>query len=361
MMTVIDLEPLLGEILPEAPSGETDPGGEFAYADLDRRIKGTPARFDGKKMIEAGKDPNWIEIQKAAIDLLTRAHDLRVAMFLTRALVHTQGLAGLFTGLELISGFVERYWDTVYPQLDPADNNDPTERINILWALDDGPRIIDPLKKAELFSPHTMTRITLRDIHIAIGTVVVKEAAKETALSPSMIDEAFKDCDIEVLQSTRDAITECLISLKRLENLLNQKVGNEASKFHGLATTLEEMGAFFDKRLPNHPSFFQLASSDSHADPEHTDTSSDPPPKSSSERTDKPMEMISNRNDVIYLLDQICLYYDQHEPASPVPLLLKRARQLVEKNFFEIVQDLVPDSAGQIMALIGGATDEKRR
>jgi type VI secretion system protein ImpA len=73
------------------------------------------------------------------------------------------------------------------------------------------------------------------------------------------------------------------------------------------------------------------------------------------------MEMISNRNDVIYLLDQICLYYDQHEPASPVPLLLKRARQLVEKNFFEIVQDLVPDSAGQIMALIGGATDEKRR
>ena len=70
------------------------------------------------------------------------------------------------------------------------------------------------------------------------------------------------------------------------------------------------------------------------------------------------MELINSRKDVIRVLDQICSYYDQNEPASPVPLLLKRARKLVEKNFIEIVEDLVPDSAAQIKKLIGGVTED---
>ena len=69
------------------------------------------------------------------------------------------------------------------------------------------------------------------------------------------------------------------------------------------------------------------------------------------------METISSRQDVIHLLDRICAYYDQYEPASPVPLLLKRARQLVEKNFVEIVEDLAPQAAEQIKTLFGDYPD----
>jgi type VI secretion system protein ImpA len=47
-----------------------------------------------------------------------------------------------------------------------------------------------------------------------------------------------------------------------------------------------------------------------------------------------------------------------NEPASPVPLLLKRALRLVEKNFFEIMQDLAPDSVAQIK-LISGIREEE--
>jgi type VI secretion system protein ImpA len=70
-------------------------------------------------------------------------------------------------------------------------------------------------------------------------------------------------------------------------------------------------------------------------------------------QTDGSMETITSRKDVLYLLDQICAYYEQHEPASPVPLLLKRAHQLVEKNFVEIVQDLAPQAADQIKSIFG--------
>jgi type VI secretion system protein ImpA len=70
------------------------------------------------------------------------------------------------------------------------------------------------------------------------------------------------------------------------------------------------------------------------------------------------MDTINSRQDVTRILDQICLYYEKNEPASPVPLLLKRAARLVDKDFFEIIQDVAPESVDQIQKLIGGAKDK---
>jgi type VI secretion system protein ImpA len=63
--------------------------------------------------------------------------------------------------------------------------------------------------------------------------------------------------------------------------------------------------------------------------------------------------VIHSRKDVIRTLEHICTYYKQHEPASPVPLLLKRAIRLVDKSFIEIIQDLAPESFDQIQRLRG--------
>ena len=62
---------------------------------------------------------------------------------------------------------------------------------------------------------------------------------------------------------------------------------------------------------------------------------------------------LNSRKDVIRTLEQICTYYKDHEPASPVPLLLRRAIRLVDKSFVEILQDLAPDSLDQIQRLSG--------
>ena len=70
------------------------------------------------------------------------------------------------------------------------------------------------------------------------------------------------------------------------------------------------------------------------------------------------MGAINTRRDVISALDKICTYYQNNEPGSPVPLLLKRARQLVDKDFLEIMQDLGLDSAAQIQSLFKEAADD---
>ena len=356
---VVAIEHLLMDITPEAPSGEKDLSGDPAFIDLGIAIQGTPERELGGKIVQEAKPPNWPEIQNAAFELLTRTHDLRVAMFLMRAMLNIKGVAGLYTGLELLGGFIERYWDTLFPRIDPQDSDNPIERINILSALGEGHDIIDPLMNATLCSPQPMVRISLRDIHVATGKIVVKDQEKQSAPSLAMIEKAFKDCDVKELQTTKDAINESIISLKHLYTVLEARVGSDKTlDIDNLSKMLEEMGAFFEKQLPDRGSSKLSRLKRKWADQKSDDAGMNQPVNPVSTPTDKPMEPINSRKDVIRVLDQICSYYDQNEPASPVPLLLKRARKLVEKNFIEIVEDLVPDSAAQIKKLIGGVTEE---
>ena len=52
-------------------------------------------------------------------------------------------------------------------------------------------------------------------------------------------------------------------------------------------------------------------------------------------------------------LDKICEYYDRNEPASPVPLILRRAQKLVMLSFYEILEDIAPDSISQAELVLG--------
>ena len=49
---------------------------------------------------------------------------------------------------------------------------------------------------------------------------------------------------------------------------------------------------------------------------------------------------IRSREDVVRTLEAVCAYYQQAEPGSPVPYLLKRAQKLATMNFVEALQEL---------------------
>jgi type VI secretion system protein ImpA len=62
---------------------------------------------------------------------------------------------------------------------------------------------------------------------------------------------------------------------------------------------------------------------------------------------------IGSRADVVRMLDKILAYYQRHEPSSPVPMLIERAKRLAPKNFYEIMEELAPESVNQIKILRG--------
>ena len=59
------------------------------------------------------------------------------------------------------------------------------------------------------------------------------------------------------------------------------------------------------------------------------------------------------------MLDKILAYYQRHEPSSPVPMLLERAKRLTPKSFFEIMEALAPDSMDRLMLIRGPQDDQQ--
>jgi hypothetical protein len=66
---------------------------------------------------------------------------------------------------------------------------------------------------------------------------------------------------------------------------------------------------------------------------------------------------VNGPNDVIASIDRIMAYYARSEPSSPVPILMARAKKLVNADFLTIVRDLAPSGVANV-TLIGGLNDE---
>jgi type VI secretion system protein ImpA len=351
-VSIVQLEQLLKEISPNDPSGEYDLEHDPAFMELEADMQGIPAVEVGGKIVQEARDPNWLKCAETALELLGRAHDLRVAVYLTRALLHTDGLQGLNDGLRLICGYLERFWDTVYPRLDPEDDDDPTERVNVLEALNDWYLVIAPLMKVQLCSSRAAGSVSLRQYRIASGkTSELSLSAEEVSAAPNLasIEAAFTDCSLEQLQSIFHDASESLGEAKRLDLVMNEQVGSDRSPdLKKLIRVLGEINNLVQEHL------FRRAPSITSTVEKPNEESGSPDKYEQTTTTNvRSFDMIENREDVLELLEQICAYYELYEPASPVPFLLRRAMRLVTKNFLEILEDMAPDSLAQVTAICG--------
>ena len=62
---------------------------------------------------------------------------------------------------------------------------------------------------------------------------------------------------------------------------------------------------------------------------------------------------LTSRREAERVLDIVCAYFERYEPSSPVPLLLRRAKGLISKNFVEIIRDVVPSGLKEAEGLEG--------
>jgi len=345
------LEDLLREISPDAPSGENleyDPD----FMRLERDLEGTPAVEVDNKVVQESKEPDWQQIRELALQLLNRSHDLRPAVALTRALLHTRGFMGLGDALSLIHQLVEGYWDTVHPQLDPEDN-DPTERVNVLETLADWHMFIAPLMKLNLCSSRAVGNVNFRQCRIVLGKtadLTVTEEEVKSVPTQAAIDGAFAECAIEELEAKLQSLGTSLDALRGVRSTFEEKVGGgsspDLSKFEQV---LAEIHFFLKEQLSRRGYMEDSGPAPVEEAARETPEAAQPAAPTAGRRTG----VVENRGDVLRVLGQVCTYYEQNEPASPVPLLLRRAMRLVEKNFLEILEDLAPDSLGQVRLLSG--------
>ncbi|KAA1000976.1 type VI secretion system protein TssA [Paraburkholderia panacisoli] len=345
-MNQADSAAWLTDLTTDLPCGE-DEEYSAEFRALEQAVTGKPDAQYGDTVIPA-TPPDWAEALSLASALLARSRDLRVAVHYTRAALMREGFSGLERGLGLIEGLLETRWDTVHPQLDPNDQNDPTARVNAMSGLIDGAALPADLRDVPFIVPRGQHGITLRHVELATG-----EQQQDGADVPSQeaIDAAFALTGLPQVEAALAAVRGSLASVSRIEALLTERVGPaRALDFTPLARVLARIAEVVTAHVPAKDVQGDVAA-DEYAGTAAAITASTPGHPAAAFRSTQ----IASGQDVIDALDRICTYYAQHEPSSPLPVLLQRARRLVGKSFIEIVEDVAPDGVGQFRHLGGVA------
>lgn len=344
MTAIIDIDSLLSEISPESPCGD-NLEYDAHFSEMERHAQGKPEQQFGDKLVPA-EPPNWRGVQQEATALLVRTKDLRVLAYLIRALLHTHELPGFHQGIALLRGVLERYWEPVHPQLDPEDN-DSTQRINILSTLADSDAVLNPLRVAPLVASPVLGKFSLRDIEIAEGTLPFSGEGEPPTMTT--IDAAFADCDLTQLQATAVLVNEALDHGNAIEAVVSAHVGvAETVNLSPLLDLLAHIRKILSDRLAARGAGVEDEPAQSQ-DASQAAAPSAPPKTFGGD--------ISSRQDVLLMLEKACDYYKKHEPSSPVPILLKRAKRLVSMDFMDIIKDLAPEAAAQVEKIRGAQDD----
>ncbi len=335
-MNALPVEDLLASLGEDTPCGadlEYDP----VFLSLGEAAQGKPEQQFGDTVI-AAQEPDWRVVQEQATDLARRTRDVRVAVLLARAGARQQGVVAYASALSLIAGLLERHWDHVYPALDADDNNDPTMRLNALAPLVDAESGLADLRAALVGTGRAA--LTVRQLELAAG----KAEPRSDETAPTL------DGAVQAVQAAEGQSAGVLAALKqvhaevmRIETVLGNKVsaaqGPDFRPLRVLTQTLANVATQAEGGAMASESDVGAASGATGAAPR---AASGP---------------LQTREDVMRSLDRACEWLERNEPTNPAPLLLRRAKRLMGKNFLDIIRDLAPAGIDQIENIAGNLNE----
>ncbi|OPA96772.1 type VI secretion protein ImpA [Pseudomonas fluorescens] len=335
----MDVPLLLTAVSATSPCGE-DMEYDAQFLQLERDAKGQPERSMGDSILPA-EPPEWRSIQQQSLDLLQRSKDLRITHFLLQSSLALQGVAGLAEVLTLINALLREYWADLHPRLDADDDNDPTVRVNALSGLTSD-TTIRLLRESILTRSRTFGPVSLRAALNASGLQIFADEQ----LGSQQLNAAFLDSDPEQLQATRDALSAARAACEAIEQQVNDQVGSaQGVDLSGLKQPLKQALHILNQAVPG---------TDSSSEPEAVSDDNAPSVEyAAAPAAPRPAGDIATRDDVLRSLDKILAYYTRHEPSSPLPVLLNRAKHLVHADFAAIVRNLIPDGMSQFENLRG--------
>lgn len=333
----MDVPLLLAAVSANSPCGD-DLEYDADFLQLERDAQGKPERTMGDS-VHPAEPPQWRQIEQSSITLLQRSKDLRITHFLLQSALALDGFAGLANALTLINDLLGQYWPTLYPQLDADDDNDPTVRINALSgiACETNIRL---LRESLLTRSRTFGPISLRAALNASGL----QSFADEHLTPEELAGALRDTDSDQLFALRSALQEAHSTADAIEHYVSSQVGSaQGVDLFALKQLLKQALHILAEYAPG----------GAVAEPATRDTGDATPVEQTVAATPRASGEIDNRDDVVRSLDNILAYYARHEPSSPLPVLLNRAKNLVHADFAAIVRNLIPDGMSQFENLRG--------
>jgi type VI secretion system protein ImpA len=346
-----ELELLQSPVEGPLPCGE-DLEYDPDFMALQQAATGKREQQFGSTIIPA-EPPDWARVERIAKQLCQRTLDVRVLVLLTLAWTESRGLPGYVDGLRVVDGILQKYWDSVHPRVVDGDFEDPLPRMNALAALAEAEGLGRSVRDARLLEDAGAS-MSLRQVEALLdsskadqidypgGIGRLREAARraqEKAAAPVMALHAA----LELLQRIRETS----------ERALGQSWTPDFSRLERSLRTVVQL--LPEQAQPAPAEKVQAANGDVPAQADASGQGIASPLNGGSGQglaSIKDIE-ISTRDDVQVLLEKACQYMERTEPSHPAPMLIRRAQRLLDLNFFQIIEELVPEGLQKIESLAG--------
>ena len=334
----------------DAPCGvdlEYDP----AYVVLSAKTTLQPDVQYGN-FIGAPQPVDWHEIERECRGLMIRSRDIRLAIMFARSRTRLGGGDGLAQGLSLLAHWLDRFPDSIHPQADVDTQRDDALPIrgNALAALVDTDGLLGDLRAIVLVGTST-TRLLVRDVERAFA-----RPRRADSLTPEAMERQLDELRARTPERL-GGFDRALASFGLIASWSNTHLENFAPDLEAMGQLLRRLAQSAGQANRATPvragptanaSVESTTEANGAATPQTyprtgAETMREPGTTATQSQTDRPCiiettALHADRQTALGRMIEARHWFEAHEPSSPVPLLLKRAEQLVGRRYSEIVQ-----------------------
>jgi type VI secretion system protein ImpA len=272
---------------------------------------------------------------KLTTGLLTdKTKDLQVAAWLTEAFVKQKGFAGLKDGLALCLGLVDKFWDTVYPELEDGDAQSRGAPLGFVGTKLEIPLKLVPVVEKVRYSLLDYQQSRELGYEDQAKTDEAKknraQLLKEGKLTPEAFDKAFEETPKKFYAQAEQDLDACLQTLNQLKKTCDEKFGDDGPAFGPLQSSLDAtrhlIHGFLQKKREKEPDPVEVvATAESAAGAEGAGTAAGTGPVRtgvliSVENSSEPPDRV----DAIRKVAEAAAFLRRREPNSPASYLMLR-------------------------------------
>ncbi|MGO4812261.1 ImpA family type VI secretion system protein [Cupriavidus sp. 2MCAB6] len=289
--------------------------------------------------VSAPEAVSWTELERDCRRLLLRTRDIRILVLLLRCRARMDHAAGLRDGLALLAQLLTKWPDAIHPQRVVEGEADLALRANALAALADPAGLMQDVRDLPIMANGAL-RLQIRDVERSLAVPRTPDA-----LPSESVRQQLKDM--------RVAHSATLVALE------------EAA---GIASAIDAWASdnLPDERPDLQPLLKLLGTVANTAEPAIAPAVAEPNAMPSAELHPESVADVWNGNGTAAIAEVTTtaprsadfpvdrgaalsgiraarLWFEHHEPSSPVALLLKQAERLTGKRFDEVFQAIPAD------------------
>lgn len=368
---------LLEPVDPDAPCGadlEYDPQYLELFIRIVPKEKKVIGGSLGSERLESEFEPvRWSEVERDCLNVLRRTRDLRLIAVWLRCRTQLGRAAGLRQGLYVLERLLTLWPDDLYPRLESEGEPDPLPRADALLALVENQGLLADIRNLTVGGSGGL-RLEMRAVERSFSRPLAEDALPPEAMRHRLAEVAAYP------SSEYTDLVEALRLARSIDALAHAQLGVDAPDLDRLLDLLALIESPADRAISAAQS---VSSADAEIDAAAEGASVSPAGEGGFAASDGDFPeggvvgpapggagssavaavpgtagvagsagapsfspspgFIANRHVARERIREIRLWFEEHEPSSPVPLLLRQAEQLIGRRFADVVNCLPPD------------------